>query len=919
MFNVKKPFSILSIGCFISILFLQSVCYSQSTKGLNLPKRKLDIGDIKSWPSLGVSSAISKNGEYFMYEIMNQPVGSSTLVIRSTKGIWERRILGLRLGFGKVYFSGDSKQIIYQIKDSLFFLTLGSPLPYNKVILNVSNFSFSGRGAVNWLIYQSQKPNKKSTIYYLNTGKELVLSDCNAFWLSEVGESLLVKTEIDSGRGTALKFIDVDKESIATIWSDTSDCSEIVLSEDGREVAFTVYNRNINKNSNSVNNLEEKAIWYFKRGMVAAVQKVKSELLDKDFYISGNPKFAKNSNWLIFNFQKNSTIPQPEKNVVNVKVWSYKDKIILPDQIRRNNDKGGQKTFKAAINLMTNQVVEIENDSDVLGYGPFGDYAIIKGESFTDEFWWKLDPPHPTILLSLNDGKRRVLKGDNRSLENFSISPDGNWLIYFDNTDLNFFSCNLKTGKILNITKSIPTFFQNETVLEGRIAKPVFGVAAWVLEDNSLILYDNYDIWRVDPSGIRKAINITNGYGKTNRLKLRLVYSNEVQSGIRKNIISLSDTVLITGFSPRNKYNGFFKKPLSEAGNPQKLYMGPYTFYRTESQKPHYLSLSNSTQPLKADSANIWVITRENASESKNYFATDDFKVFRPLSNLYPERDYYWLTTELIDWKQLDGTMSQGILYKPENFDSTKKYPLIITYYEKMSHRLYEFPEPGFCPGDIDIPWFVTHGYLVFTPDIHYKIASKSGKTIGEWAFNSVVSAAQTLTQLPFVDKTKMGIEGHSFGAAETNFIITNTNLFAAACEFAGTSDMVSSYLTLVPFGVSFDNFPKQSVAEFDQGRMGATLWERPDLYLKQSAVLKANKITAPLLIVHNEKDDNINWRQGLELYMSLRRLGKKVWMLQYDDVHVLLKEKNAIDFTIRLTQFFDHYLKGSPAPNWLQ
>lgn len=902
----------------ILLLYLLSTnkCYSQSVGSFSLSKKKLELADIKMWPTLGLHPEISSDGTYFMYEIKNQPVGSSTLVVRSTKGNWENRIVGVRLGFGKVYFFDNGKQLAYQKEDTLFFLRLGSS-SFTKVISNVSDFSCPG-SADNWVIYRTQK-NKNQLIFYdFKTQKELMFPNTTGFLFDLKGNFLLVRIEEkDSSlvKEKKLKYLDIRDGVVATIWSGSSNCEDITLSENGDEVVFTVVNRTLKDGTKTENGDQKKSIWYFKKGMETAKIKIYSDFNNTSFAISGNPKFIENSDWLIFEFQKKILAPQLDSNAVKVKIWSYKDKIILPEQIRILN--AGQKTYRAAINLITDKVVLLENDSDFLSFGPVGDFAIIKGQNFIDESWWSINASSPTKLLSLQDGKETVLKNDNISLDNFSFSPDKNWLVYYDKKKLSFFSCNLKTRKIISITNSIATSFQNESALEGS-GRPVFGVVAWVAEGNSLLLYDNYDIWKVDPSGVGKAVNITNSYGKTNNLKLRLVYSNEVKFGTKKNIISASDTLLIVAFSPQNKHNGFFRKVLNGNGNPEKLVMGPYTFYRTESQKPHFWSQSDGIRPIKADSANVWIVSRETSNESMNYFFTENFAKFLPLTNVHPEKDYHWLTTQLITWKQLDGSMSQGILYKPENFDSTKKYPLLITYYEKMSHRLYEFPTPEFCTGDISISWFVTHDYLVFTPDIHYKIAVTSGKTNGECAFNSIVSAAQFLSKLPYIDKTKMGIEGHSFGGSETNYIITHTNLFAAACEFAGGSDPVSAYLTLVAFGAPFENFTKQSGVESGQGRLGATLWERPDLYLSQSTVLQANKISTPLLIAHNEQDNNIPWRQGLELYMALRRLGKKVWMLQYEDVHNLHIEKNAIDFTIRLTQFFDHYLKNQSAPKWM-
>jgi dipeptidyl aminopeptidase/acylaminoacyl peptidase len=264
-----------------------------------------------------------------------------------------------------------------------------------------------------------------------------------------------------------------------------------------------------------------------------------------------------------------------------------------------------------------------------------------------------------------------------------------------------------------------------------------------------------------------------------------------------------------------------------------------------------------------------------------------------------------------------DGQLSQGVLYKPDDFDPQKKYPVIFNYYEQLSHRLHEFPYPGVTGSNINIPWFVSRGYLVFTPDIHYKVAAdKGGRTYGESAYNSVVSAAGYLAKLPYVDGKKMAIQGHSFGGFQTNYLVTHSHVFAAACEMAGESDPVSNYLLIYATG---EPVSRLYTAEQGQVRMGATLWERPDLYFKNSAVLSANKTTTPLLIVHNKNDHSVQWQQGVEIYMALRRLGKPSWMLQYDDAgHSIVSDKSAKDYTLRLTAFFDHYLKNASAPAWM-
>jgi dipeptidyl aminopeptidase/acylaminoacyl peptidase len=251
--------------------------------------------------------------------------------------------------------------------------------------------------------------------------------------------------------------------------------------------------------------------------------------------------------------------------------------------------------------------------------------------------------------------------------------------------------------------------------------------------------------------------------------------------------------------------------------------------------------------------------------------------------------------------------MEQGVLYKPEDFDPNRKYPVILHYYSRKSQEANTFHAPGRENGHLDIAWFVSRGYLVFTPDIHYKIGE-----LGQSAVNSVVGAAKHLSQFSWVDAKKMGLQGHSLGGYETNYIITQTNLFAAACSSSGLSDIISNYLGFLGLHTNHDWYENRIC------RIGATLWEKPDLYIKNSPVFQLDKVTTPLLTVANKNDLNVSFDQGVALFTALRRLGKKVWMLQYDEGDHGVDGKSRIDYTLRMTQFFDHYLKGAPAPRWM-
>src|SRR5581483_185656 len=252
--------------------------------------------------------------------------------------------------------------------------------------------------------------------------------------------------------------------------------------------------------------------------------------------------------------------------------------------------------------------------------------------------------------------------------------------------------------------------------------------------------------------------------------------------------------------------------------------------------------------------------------------------------------------------------MDEGILYRPEDFDPARRYPIIFYYYERMSDGLHNYLMPGFCEGKMNIPWFVSRGYLVFCPDIYY-IRGDPGAGI----YDCVVSAAKMMGERPWVDRHRMGIQGHSFGGYETNYLVTSTNSFAAAASAAGVTDLIS-----MSGDAGFATNAGQYVVEFGLFRMKVPLWKDPAAYISNSPVFQADKVVTPLLIMQNKGDDAVPWGQGVEFFTALRRLGKPVWMLQYDHQGHRLYGRSVIDYTIRLTQFFDHYLKGGPEPRWM-
>jgi dipeptidyl aminopeptidase/acylaminoacyl peptidase len=284
---------------------------------------------------------------------------------------------------------------------------------------------------------------------------------------------------------------------------------------------------------------------------------------------------------------------------------------------------------------------------------------------------------------------------------------------------------------------------------------------------------------------------------------------------------------------------------------------------------------------------------------------------FTKLSSLNPQqKTYHWGTAELYKWKALNGKMSEGILYKPENFDPKKKYPLILYFYETHSNTLNTYIPPAPTGSRLNISFFVSRGYLVFSPDIHYTIGHPARS-----AYDYVVSAAKDLAKHGWVDAKNIGIQGQSWGGIQVAQLITMTDLFKAAWAGAPVANMTSAY-----GGIRWETgVNRQFQYEKTQSRIGATLWEKPELYIENSPLFHLPNVKTPLVIMSNDADGAVPWYQGIEMFTAMRRLGKKVWLLNYNgEAHNLVERKNKKDIQIREQQYFDWLLKGEKAPKWI-
>jgi dipeptidyl aminopeptidase/acylaminoacyl peptidase len=729
----------------------------------------------------------------------------------------------------------------------------------------------------------------------LQTGKEYKYQLANNYVFSESGNVLVLETtrkNNDSLVKASVLWVSLPDAKTDTIFRLYNDVRNLALNREGTKLAFVAERDSVAKALQKFYKL-----WYYEKGMDSARLRVDRNTngVTNGFTVSENtlPVFSKDGRKLYFGLApirkpKDTTLVDFE--TARLDVWHYNDDYLQPQQLVNLNNEL-RRGYLAVLNGNDSKVVRLgAEDAEsvfIVDEGNADFVLAMSSKGNRVEAQWLGFARQNAYVISTADGSRKPVKMKQRTF--FTASPKGKYVFWYDPAVKHHFTYNVSTGAIKNITQKITTPLYDDE--DDHPDDPGdFGDAGWIENDEAVLIYDRYDIWQVDPDGLKAPVNITNGYGKKNKTVLRYVRTDP-----KARFIKSGQQILLEAFNRTSKYDGAFTLKLGEGGDPVKLDAGPYA----------------QMFPLKAKNADAYILTRMTP-DNINLFATADWKSYTQLSATNPQqKDYNRFKPELVKWKMFDGKEAEGLLFKPENFDPKKKYPVIFYFYEKNSDGLYNYRAPAPSASTVNIPYFVSNGYLVFDPNIYYKDGEP-----GESAYNSVVSAAKHLSKMPWVDSTKMAIQGQSWGGYQVAYLVTRTKIFAAAGAGAPVANMTSAY-----GGIRWGSgLNRQFQYERSQSRIGATLWEKPELYIKNSPLFKADKVTTPILLMHNDADGAVPWYQGIEYFTALRRLGKKVWMLQYNgEDHNLVERRNRKDLSIRLGQFFDHFLKGAPAAAWIK
>lgn len=615
-------------------------------------------------------------------------------------------------------------------------------------------------------------------------------------------------------------------------------------------------------------------------------------VFESNYYgISKNksPYFSKSGKRIFFGVAEKEkkkpkdTLTDDEKYQLDL--WSWTDGKLQSQQL--NELKRDQKRTDLWVYFIDdNRKLKLSdstiNNVKIPNYNDAG-FALLKSQFpyYKEMTWdgWYYD----YYLLNLNTGeKQQILVHQNMPVD---ISPSGEKLVYYSSRDSLWYLKDLKNHFEKKLSMDEIHFYAkyHDTPDDPEPAGSPF----WLEGEVSVAIKGQYDYW-VFPIKGGKPFRITNGKERQTRYTL-------LELDKDKEWYSLKEPIYFKTFNYRTKAEG-----VAKYGNNgiEQVFEENFKIYGI----------------IKADSTNKVILRQMSVSQYPEIQLTDlIFKKRRTISNTNPQqKEMNWATVDLFSWKDYNNDSVSGLIYKPENFDPSKKYPLLVYYYERYTDNIHYFYSPKPTASIIYPTEYASDGYIVFIPDIDYEVGHPAKS-----AYNIVMSGVDAiLKDFSYIDSMKMGLQGQSWGGYQTAQLITMTNRFSAAMAGAPVSNMFSAY-----GGIRWGSGHNRAFQyEKGQSRIGATIWEKPELYIENSPIFHIPNITTPLLIMHNDNDGAVPWYQGIEMFTAMRRLDKSVWMLTYNnDEHNLRKMANKRDLSIRMKQFFDYYLQGKPEPLWMK
>ncbi|HEY6213488.1 MAG TPA: prolyl oligopeptidase family serine peptidase, partial [Vicinamibacterales bacterium] len=644
----------------------------------------------------------------------------------------------------------------------------------------------------------------------------------------------------------------------------------------------------------------------------------------KDFVVSDRAplSWSADDKRVFFGMKEQSAAPptgerKTTDEQADVDVWNTADERIQSQQMERAQ-QDRNFTFREAFDASAAKFVKLADatlrDVDVAQDGKWAVGRDTRG--YISDY---KRPAADIYRVNTSTGERTLI-GKNMLIgqHTFGISPNGRTFLYWKDLRFQAYDLDGAAAKTLGGTAA-PSFVDTDFDHPG--PKPAFGLTGYTADGKAAIVEHKYDLYLLPLDG-SAAKNLTNGLGSKSEMRLR-----HIRTEPNDPVLALSGLPAGPGGPGGGGRGGANREKAIDLAKPQLLSAyGEWTkkagYYRLEGGALKELVYEDASfnAPAKANSADTYLFTRQTFVEYPDLRVSGpDFANSKKISDANPQqKDFLWGHRILFDYKDKDGHRMQGILALPDDYKPGEKRPMLVNFYEKNSQNLHRYNAPSYLTGMGSSPMqAVSDGYVTMLPDVYFHTGSSHSDML-----DAVELAVKKVIEMGYVDPKKIGINGHSYGGEGAAFIGTRSRLFAAVGMGAGVTDLYQDFnqnwgwAYAVPGGSGMNG---DDYYLYGQGRWGFSPWDKPEVYMFESALTHAPEVTAPFLIMHGTADPTVAFQNGLGFYNALRYLGKKAVLLAYvGEGHGLRGMANRKDLTIRYFEFFDHYLKGAPAPKWL-
>jgi dienelactone hydrolase len=893
------------------VLLTAGICFSGMLVQAQ-QKKNLTPADYGKWQSLG-SNDLSPNGNWIAYTV-GALENNDTLFVVEKNGSKK-----YSLPFANSFeFSNDNQWVAYRIglpyKEAEKLREQGRPIDYKLGLLHlasgkkeeiqqISRFGFSRNGQ--FLAIQLAPPKEHKDkgsmllIRNLSDGSTHTIGNVTEYAFNKKSDYLAYVIESANTAGNAVELLNLQNYSLKIVASDTLKFSRLNWQKEGEGFVFL-------KQFKHKDYEEESATVHAYTGIyttpgLKTFDPSKAAGFPANMYVhNGNsPRLSDDMRAVFFGIKEWTAKPKKEEKkagdstktaaaakpaadekLPGLDVWHWKDTEIQPRQkVTFNQDRAA--SYLSVWNTDNNSFFQLAKKETPIASLTGNQAFAITSTNTKYKPAFKEDYAD-FYLVNTRTGESKLLY--EKMLAGFSnspmTSPDGNYLFFF--RDKNWWTYTITSGKTQNITQSIKSNFWN-TRDDHTASKPPFGYGGWLKGDSEVLLYDEYNVWAITPDG-------SNSRKLTNGEKDEIVH-RFTRTDFEENYIDGSKPIYLSLYGDKTKKYGYAKL---ENGQVKPLIFED-------------LSVGRLT---KAKDVNTFSYVKQDFNLSPELYTNDDFSAEKKITGTNPQQsDYFWGKSELINFTNKKGKKLQGALFYPANYEPGKKYPMIVYIYEILSNTVHGYTNPSERSA-YNTTNFTSNGYFVFRPDIVYETNEP-----GMSAVNCVVPAVEAVLKTGMIDQSKVGLMGHSWGAYQTSYLITQTDLFKAACAGAPLTDMISMSLSIY----WNSGTPDQKIFETSQGRFDGPWYERTQEHIRNSPMFNASKIKAPLLVAFGDKDGAVDWHQGIEMYGTMRRMEKPHVMLVYaDENHSLAKRENQIDYQRKQREWFDHYLLGNPAENWI-